>query len=86
MYLQKFVYLLPCAGDESVLFGNTLLNVREDEESRAMMTLPGDEGPVAEFTHKGLDSSHISFALPDTTRNALVMVKESTDHHPLMNN
>lgn len=74
------MYLLPGAGDESVLFGNTLLNVRKDEESRAM-TLSGDEGPVAEFSHKGLDSSHIRFALPDTTRDALVMAKKSTDYH-----
>ena len=58
-----------------MLFGNTLLNVREAEESRDT-ALSGDEGPLAEFTHKVLDSLHISFALLDTTRDVLVMAKE----------
>lgn len=73
------MYLLPCTGDESVLSGNTLLNVREDEESRTT-GLSGDEGTVAEFPHKGLDGLHISFTLLDATRNALAIAKES-DYH-----
>ncbi len=44
------MYLLPCTADQSVLFGNTLLNVREDEERRAT-ALSGDKGTVAEFPH-----------------------------------
>lgn len=76
IYLQKFVYLLPCAGDESMLFGNTLVNVGEDEESRGT-ALSGDEGPVADFTHKGLNNLHISFAPLDTTRDVLAMAKEN---------
>lgn len=74
------MYLLPCSGDESMLFGNTLFNVREDEESRTT-ALSGDEGPVAEFAHKGVDSLHISLALLDTTRDALAMAKESSNYN-----
>lgn len=75
MYLQQFVHLLSCTADESVLFGNTLFNVREDEESRTT-ALSGDEGTVAEFSHKGLDGLHISFTPLDTIRNALPIAKE----------
>lgn len=75
MYLQQFVYLLSCTADESVLFGNTLLYVWEDEESRSTV-LSGNEGTVAEFAHKGLNGLHISFTLLDTTGNALAGVKE----------
>lgn len=77
LHLQKFVDLLPRTGDESMLSGNALLNVREDEESRTT-ALSGDEGPVAEFTHKSLDRLHIGFALLDTTRDALPMAKDAT--------
>lgn len=70
------MYLIPCPADESVLFGNTLLNVREDEESRTT-TLSSDEGTVAEIPHKGLDGLHIGFTLLDTTRNALAIAEES---------
>lgn len=80
VYLQKFVYLLPSTGDESVLFGNTLFNVRENEERRTT-ALSGNKGPVAEFPHEGLDSLHIGFALLDTTGNALVMAKERCDYN-----
>lgn len=58
-----------------MLFGNTLFNVSENEESR-ITTLSGNESPAAEFTHQGLDGFHISFALLDTTRNALAMAKK----------
>lgn len=58
-----------------MLFGNTLFNVSENEESR-ITTLSGNESPAAEFTHQGLDCFHISFALLDTTRNALAMAKK----------
>lgn len=70
-----FVYLLPSTGDESVLFGNTLFNVRKYEECRTT-ALSGDKSPVAEFPHDGLDGLHISFALLYTARNALVMAME----------
>lgn len=80
------MYLLPCTGNESVLFGNTVFNVREDEDSRTT-TLSGDEGTVAEFPHKSLDGLHISFTLLDATRNALAIAKESNYYnqqlHPL---
>lgn len=76
IYLQQFMYFLPCTGDESVLFGNTLINIREDEESRTS-ALSGDEGTLAEFPHEGLDSLHVSFALLDTSRKALEAAKNS---------
>lgn len=72
------MYLLPSTGDESMLFGNTLFNVREDEKRRT--ALSGNKGPVAKFRHEGLDGLHISFALLDTTRNALVMAKKRCDY------
>ena len=71
------MYFLPCTGDESVLFGNTLFNVREDEESGST-ALSGDEGTVAEFPHKGLDGFHISFTRLDTTGNALATANRET--------
>lgn len=64
------MYLLSCVGDEGVLFCDTVINVREDEEGRIMI-LSGDESLVAEFTHKALDGFHITFTLLDTTRNVL---------------
>lgn len=64
------MYLLPRAADQSVLFGNTLLNVGEDEQS-GTTAFSGDEGAVAEFAHEGLDGLHISFAPLDATGNAL---------------
>lgn len=76
-HLQKFVYMLPCTGDESMLFGNTLFNVREDKKSGSTV-FSGDKSPLAKFTHKGLDSFHIGFALLDTTGNALVKARECT--------
>lgn len=69
------MYFLPCTADECVLFGDTLFNVREDEEGRTA-ALSGDEGTMAEFPHKGLDGLHVSFSLLDTTRNALAIAKE----------
>lgn len=69
------MYLLSCAGYHSMLFGNTLLNVRENKESGTTV-FSGDKGPLAKFTHKSLDCLHISFALLDTTRNTLVKARE----------
>lgn len=69
-YLQKFVYLLSCAADEYVLFGDALLNVGEDVQSRAV-ALPRDEGTLAEFRHEGLNGFHVGLAPLDTTGNAL---------------
>lgn len=54
MYLQKFVYLLSGAADEYVLFGDALLDVRENVQSRAR-ALPRDEGTLAEFCHQELN-------------------------------
>lgn len=59
------MYLLASVSDECVLFGNTVLHVREGEERRTT-ALPGDEGPVAELPHQGLDGLHVGFALLDT--------------------
>lgn len=70
MYLQKFVYLLSCAADECVLFGDVLLDVGEDVLSGAV-ALPCDEGMLAEFCHEGLNGFHIGLAPLDTTGNAL---------------
>lgn len=75
VYLQQFVYLLPRAANESVLFGNTLFNVRENEES-GIAALPGDQSPVAEFTHQGLDGFHVRFALLDAARDVLATAKD----------
>lgn len=74
VYLQQLVYFLPCASDERMLFGNTLINVREDEESKTT-AFSGDDGTMTEFPHKGLDGLHVSFTLLDTTRNALQIQK-----------
>lgn len=75
-YLQKLMYLFSSSCDKVMLFENTLLNFREDEESRARGS-SGDEGLVAKFTHKTLDCQHIGFAVLDTTRDALVMSKRA---------
>lgn len=75
LYLYKFVYLLPSTRDERELFGNTLINVWEDEERRTR-AFSSDEGPVAELPHKSLDGLHIFLAFLDTTGDALIMVRE----------
>ncbi|TNN32184.1 hypothetical protein EYF80_057657 [Liparis tanakae] len=41
-----------------MLFGNTLINVREDEE-RKTTALSGDDGTMTEFPHQGLDGLHV---------------------------
>lgn len=70
------MYLLPCTADESLLFGNTVLNVG-DVEKRGLTTLSGDESPAAEFNHEGLNGFNVSFAVLDSTRNTLTTEKET---------
>lgn len=59
-----------------MLLGDTLINVREDEQRR-IRAFSGEKGPVTELTHEGLDGFHISFTLIDSTREALERENET---------
>lgn len=64
------MYLLPCVGDECVLFADALLHVSEDEEGRTP-GLPGDEGLVTELPHQSLNGLNISLTGLDSTGHVL---------------
>lgn len=69
------MYLLPCAADESVLFGNALIDLRELKESR-IVGFSGDESVTAEFAHERLNGFNISFTLLNATGKALAKEKK----------